>query len=431
MKTKQEKNISTKTKTISTESTLFLSSKLKISIKEEDSKYKVIPVGTNKESISDEDIKKESYDTEDEAKSKAKEILYKYLNQERLKKSLQSENLLVLTGAGSSMCSNGKSMSGLWDSVSTKTPNFQDILKEIKYQKTAQKNLEDLLSNIEVENKSRKNKGDDNTKTINFIKNANEIISNECNLSLSKNAPHATFISNLIKARKKNNQRVKIFTLNYDTLFEKAADEINAVLIDGFSLSQSKEFQSTNFDLDIVQREKTRINNEENFYNKVFHLYKIHGSIDWCFDENKQNVIKINGENKNPCLIYPNSSKFEKSYEMPFFEMISRFQSSLRKENTTLFIIGYGFSDEHINRTLEEAIKNNLNLETYIVKPNIDNNEENINLKKCFTWIGNGVNDLYLIGDTFEGFSKNLPEIQVDDAEDNRIRMFKEKSNEQ
>jgi len=88
-------------------------------------------------------------------------------------------------------------------------------------------------------------------------------------------------------------------------------------------------------------------------------------------------------------------------------------------------------TSEHINRILEEAIKNNLNLETYIVKPNInEKDKENEKIKKYFSWIEKGTNDLYLIGDKFGNFSKNLPSVQLEDPDNNRSQTFSNKDNE-
>jgi hypothetical protein len=114
-------------------------------------------------------------------------------------------------------------------------------------------------------------------------------------------------------------------------------------------------------------------------------------------------------DSQKAVLIYPNSSKYEKSYEMPFFELVSRFQSTLRKENTTLLVIGYSFNDDHINRILRESIKVNANLEVFIIKPNID--FTNPLLKEFKDWIDKGLNDLHLFALTFENFIKLIPEV--------------------
>ena len=148
------------------------------------------------------------------------------------------------------------------------------------------------------------------------------------------------------------------------TLFENAWNKLNYTIIDWFSFSLPRTFNWTNFDLDIVKRNKNYLEKEDNFEKKVFHLYKLHGSINW--DEDKDWII-TQIDNAKWKLIYPWSSKYEESYDMPYFEMISRFQQELRKENVTLTIIWYSFSDNHINSMIKEAFKTNPSLNLVIV----------------------------------------------------------------
>ena len=280
---------------------------------------------------------------------------------DKLKYSLRSENLIVLSGAGSSIGFGGKTMPQIWDLVEKDIPAFLEVLKHVNYtdEQKKLKNLENLLSVLQIEKQNLENKGEDAAKISGYIDSIESKILSECAFALPESAPHDFFLRKLLKARKNIDPRIKIYNLNYDMSFETASDRIGAVLIDGFSFSQRQIFNPSTYDLDIVYREKSRIHSEESFFTKVLHLYKIHGSVSWSKDD-KGFISKEKGPISDPkkaVLIYPNSSKFERSYEMPFFELVSRFQNSLRKENTTLLIIGYSFNDDHINRILREAIK--------------------------------------------------------------------------
>ena len=338
---------------------------------------------------------------------------------EKLKSALRAENLLVITGAGSSVDSGGKTMTQLWDSISKDLSDFEAIQDLVSYssERKEKKDLEHLLSVLQIEKQSLENKGTDNTAISGYIESIESKILSECSFDLPADAPHEFFLRKLLKARKNIDPRIKIFTLNYDRSFETASDRIGAVLIDGFSFSQKQVFNSNSFDLDLVYREKSRIHSEHSFYSKVVHLYKIHGSVTWSKSIEKPGIIQKEKDPvtdaKKSVLIYPNSSKFEKSYEMPFFEMVGRMQSSLRKENSTLLIIGYGFNDEHINRVLAEAIKGNANLEVFVIKPRIDFSHDVLTEYK--TWIDSGLQDLHLIGLTFSQFTKTIPEVSFDD----------------
>jgi len=51
-----------------------------------------------------------------------------------------------------------------------------------------------------------------------------------------KKSEHAYFLQNLFQIRhQQDKSRVKIFTLNYDTIIEEAAGQNGYVVIDGFS----------------------------------------------------------------------------------------------------------------------------------------------------------------------------------------------------
>lgn len=94
-------------------------------------------------------------------------------------------------------------------------------------------------------------------------------------------------------------------------------------------------------------------------------------------------VIQTNSPLK-AMMIYPNSNKYESSYEQPYFEMMSRFQSELRKNGTTTLItVGFSFADKHIFTMINEALNQNPSLNLVIIEPFIkpDLNE---NFKKLF-----------------------------------------------
>ena len=202
---------------------------------------------------------------------------------------------------------------------------------------------------------------------INEIK---KMIKEECNLkivSTESSGTHEKFLNKITK-RKSSIARVKLFTLNYDTLFEQAARKGNYTIIDGFSFSQPRIFSGRYFDYDVVIRDGSRIKNEDNFVPRVFHLYKPHGSVDWEKTEN--NVFQNKAENipvENSLMIFPQENKYEHSYEQPFFEMMTRFQTALRLKNTTLVVIGFSFGDKHILSMINEALEQNPSFQLIII----------------------------------------------------------------
>jgi len=402
LKTEKKENIKEKTNI-----NVLISGTGNINIEKDDKdSFKI--VGERLLNIPSEEM---DFKLEKEARSKANKFIYTQLAN-KLEKSIRTENLILLTGAGSSIECGGPSMPGLWKITSKDsniTQNWEDLLNASGYKpKKGKENLEELLSNLQaITHAYEINKeGKDFSEIIKKIENK---ILEECEkVKIDEKSSHVRFLMRILRGRSISTPRLKVFTLNYDTAFEQASTKIEAVLIDGFSFSSEKTFKSTEFDLDIVQRERSRIHNEENFYKKVFQLYKIHGSVNWRFDSIKKEITKDNGKG-NRVLIYPNSSKFERSFEMPFFEMISRLQAVLRSENTTLLIVGYSFGDEHINRIIEESINNNLNLEVFIIKPTLSGEK----IDEYIERVNKGSKNIHLISSTFEQFANGMPDAKI------------------
>lgn len=324
------------------------------------------------------------------------------------------KHIVILTAAGTSLdngIKGGKTRDGLWKGC---RPEIKNIYRELlpcsnKLKNIAKdKDIEAFLSHIILLEKT----DDTKSKKLKPLRKALENkIKEFCTLELDTSAPHKDFL-NKITARKNNDSRVKLFTTNYDTLFEQAANESGFVVIDGFSFTHPREFAGKWFDLDIVNREKTRLKQEESFVSKVFHLYKLHGSLNWA----KGNKKIIQNDNPNePLVIYPASEKYESSYEQPYFEMMSRFQQALRKEETLLIIIGFGFQDKHIKNVIVEAVEQNSSFQLLIVNYNgsdgisTENMEEFFSDKENFK-VKRNVN---IVFDKFKDFTEKYPENQT------------------
>ncbi len=332
----------------------------------------------------------------------------------RKKAEKQYENLIILSGAGSSVSiglgeKKGKTMTQLWSIVKEdETIKLESFCGKIEYNSYADSNLESLLSYakraIEF---STKFEDVDITATLNKIE---KIIKEECTIALPANSPHEILLNKLAK-RKLKYPRAKIFTLNYDTLFEQAASNAGFILIDGFSYSTPRTYNGKLFKIDFVLRENSRINAEENYLTKVAHIYKIHGSIDWT-KSGDQIIIKDNPE--KPLIIYPNDSKYELSYEQPFFEMMARLQAELRKENVLVICIGFSLNDKHITSVLKEVVSQNPSFELFIVDKNIGDSDN----WRWFKGKASLDSRICLIQETFEDFSRNYPEINTTTKED-------------
>ncbi len=308
------------------------------------------------------------------------------------------DNMIVLTGAGSSFGIGkteikGMTMKKLWEEIVNKCgkESIEKLGKKINYKidDITRVNLEEFLSHASLYLLLYHDTDSEVKEIVNKIK---QIIISNCTIIMPEDAPHKEFLKR-ITARKLKHNRLKLFTTNYDMLFEQAANECGFTMIDGFTFTFPRVFNGNNYDYDIVIRKNSRITAQENYAGKVFHLYKLHGSLDWEKDEESGQIRKCDfANNKMPVMIFPSSIKYETSYEQPFFEMMSRFQTELRMDNALLIIIGYSFGDKHINSMIFEALELNHSLQLVIVDPYIDNFEEiikrtersaNIMLIKC------------------------------------------------
>ena len=128
-----------------------------------------------------------------------------------------------------------------------------------------------------------------------------------------------------------------------------------------------------------------------------------------------KNNYKIRQEDNpdRPLIIYPASSKYESSYEQPYFEMMSRFQQALRKENVLLIVIGFGFQDKHIQNVILEAVNQNPSFQLVIVNYNSDGGINRDDLKDFFGDSNNPKSikrNVTIIFDSFKDFTNNYPE---------------------
>lgn len=320
------------------------------------------------------------------------------------------KHIIILAAAGTSLdngSNKGETRNGLWK-------RGRDIIKQLykellpcdnKLRRIASdKDIEAFLSHILLVEKISEEKA---SRLKPLREQLEKIIRDACQLELdSSNAPHKTFLDK-ITARKASEPRVQLFTTNYDTLFEQAAQEGGYAVIDGFSFTFPRTFSGRYFDYDIVQRERTRLKDEESFVSKVFHLYKMHGSLTW--EKTEQGIVQQVNSTESPLIVYPASDKYESSYEQPYFEMMSRFQQALRRENTLLIVVGFGFRDKHIQNVILEAVNQNPSFQLVIVNYNGNETIDREELKEYFD--GNEAKrNVSIVFDTFKNFTESFPE---------------------
>lgn len=306
--------------------------------------------------------------------SKAAETAYKFFSDEISKYISHFKNIAVLTAAGTSMDNgvhSGKTRDGLWNECQATIDEIVSLLRTES--SISQANLNSIITNKDIESflsfvilfEKISNRKLNDSDGQSLKEKLEKQIASACTLQLDGNNHHHELFLQKLLARKNSDPRVQLYTTNYDKLFEQAAQNIGATIIDGFSFTLPRRFSGNNFEKDIVYRERTRVKNEESFVPNVFQLYKLHGSIDW--EKDKKGSIIQNEHTEKPCIIYPASDKYESSYEQPYFEMMAHFQQTLRKEGTLLIVVGFGFKDKHIQNVIKEAVTQNPNFHLLIV----------------------------------------------------------------
>lgn len=175
--------------------------------------------------------------------------------------------------------------------------------------------------------------------------------------------------------RNKDLSRLNIFTTNNDLFNEMALDSLNIHYINGFGGGINKFFNPALFNYTYSKRMDISIEKYEPVENMV-NLYKIHGSVNWTEDDSNANTFfkirEINYPEKSDeapkrILIYPTPTKQNKSLGSPYVELFREFQKKLLLPHSVLFIIGYSFSDEHVNNIIYQALATNSTITVVIL----------------------------------------------------------------
>ena len=355
--------------------------------------------------------------------------------QQLLAEWLRMENVVVLTAAGCSVSAGGRLMTGSEDNnlervvleTVEQCPLSDDARAIIKWRKAqglGKGNFENWLSHLF--NSSSLARTDDSPidtilwKTLPTDEQSAPIvlceddervlceylekaIYAECALQIDRqevskdlshaSSPHIPFLAKLI-ARDTNLGRTHLFTLNYDTLFEQALEELGIQYFDGFSGKSSARFDPSVYGLDIyypgdISEGKVRR------FDKFLHYYKLHGSLHWFVDGDGnyrahhrdldfvKEYRRSNITTKAATLqsteykqiksfgILPTSQKFAQTLNMPYAHLFRLFHSRLNQPQTFFLVLGYGFSDSHVNRIIETSLMNP-SLVMLVVEPNFN-----------------------------------------------------------
>ncbi|WP_051328127.1 SIR2 family protein [Desulfatirhabdium butyrativorans] len=238
---------------------------------------------------------------------------------------------------------------------------------------------------------------------------------------------HRKFIKKVL-TRPLNLRRANLFTLNYDTLIEQAGDAEGAVLVDGFVGTLRRVFRPESYDIDFYFPAQTTEGRVHRF-DRALHLYKLHGSITWhrCEpDWGNPFGLYATFYNQDCCtddvLIYPSPLKYGQALGMPYSELFRRFGNAIAQPQSALFVIGYGFGDDHVNVLIRQALAiPSFTLVVVDPNPKSDFVAALEKLEDERVWIVKG----WGLG-TFEGFvAKLLPDLREEEIDAKVMKTFK------
>lgn len=177
-----------------------------------------------------------------------------------------------------------------------------------------------------------------------------------------------------VALRNKDLSRISVFTTNNDLYNETALDSMNIHFVNGFGGGLHKYFNPALFNYTYSKRMNLNVDKYEPVENMVY-LYKIHGSVNWIYNESSHNsffnIMEVNKLNENDSesgvIIYPTPTKQNKSLGAPYVDLFREFQHKLLEHNTVLFVIGYSFSDQHVNDIIYRALATNTTINVVVI----------------------------------------------------------------
>ncbi len=278
--------------------------------------------------------------------------------EQKVIKQLSGQKVGYLVGAGASYLNgNGYPLAmELWDKICDDIPDDE--------QKDIQGKLDEGADGLEVALDLLDDGGVNETPHRYQVVSA--IAKHFCNLN-PKFENHTHFLKRISQ---RTDEIVPIFTLNYDPLFERAADSTRVPIVDGFTGIEHAFYDPSLFQqrIGIIQRSwrgpKFRLTQ-----NRI-HLYKLHGSLGW-YEEELKTIRRCGFNIETPektkmLMIPPQRRKATDTMTIPYSSLWSEFRSFLRHGPlliNRLVAIGYGMRDEHVNDVINNGLsRNNLTL---------------------------------------------------------------------
>lgn len=307
---------------------------------------------------------------------------------EKIGSFFDMKNLCFLFGSGTSAKAIPL-MKGLYEGLQEEKKNFTDEERVLLDNINDTNNIENVLGVLYSGRsffKDKKNLSDEEkkcyentitliTKIEKFLKSKLDVLNNDTwNDETLKTLGYYKKFYSKVALRNKELSRVNVFTTNNDMFNEVALDSLSIHYFNGFSGGVMRSFNPASFNYTLSKRMDTSNDKYEPVENLVC-LYKIHGSVNWVEDEKTSNESFFtlrelplrNDSTSTNVLVYPTPLKQNKSLGAPYVELFREFQHKLLEQNTVLFVIGYSFSDEHVNDIIYRALATNSTMNLVVI----------------------------------------------------------------
>jgi len=237
----------------------------------------------------------------------------------------------------------------------------------------------------------------------------------------------------LVRRNKLISKQVNIFTTNVDICMEKSLELKGFEYNDGFSGRFLPKYDISNFKKSILKRSLHFENSSEI---PIFNIIKLHGSLTWLRNPNKDNsifcdvplaLVKEVSESKDDplgdifldfnnddtldtlvkklpgaidesyfndfinkynklAIVNPTKDKFRDTLlNQTYYDLLRIYSNELEKENTLLFVMGFSFADEHIKELTLRVANSNPTLLVIIIAYSEESTQEikkNIDMSK-------------------------------------------------
>lgn len=189
---------------------------------------------------------------------------------------------------------------------------------------------------------------------------------------------HRTFLARLVRNRRANLPRARVFTTNYDLVIERALDELGYPYIDGFSGTVDRRLNLAYYGLDF-HRVETTTQSVLARAEGALYLYKVHGSLNWRSSLERDPATQLQSlevkqvpdsdSQEDLVLIYPTAAKEADTLAYPYSDLLRLLGDAVQQEDTAVLAVGYGFADAHINRLLLRSLAINPALNVFVADP--------------------------------------------------------------